>query len=305
MISHNLPEDTSRRVSRVAEMSYSPNGGMDSNSGPSAGEDDAIERTSAANAGRKCGSSATRDAEPPRTTTVYQDDISEIVVGVKRLVASHEEMGVHVQQVDTKVTQTQLDLDGLVTRSANNNKHLQSLLLSTQDVRKLQELLERLPSADQRQRPQPEPEPEPEPQRQELEWFRRKHTSLDALDEQIAQKQLELSSLQGSCELVHAKLASAQREFEKLRVEYRELDSRIDQALFDKCKAVETNLAVSAASFLPPRPGSGVPATKMSRITDMLRQRQPNTRRVMSFNVADTYHGYAASNNSDENVAGE
>ncbi|SCV05620.1 LANO_0H11496g1_1 [Lachancea nothofagi CBS 11611] len=250
--------------------------------------------------------------QPPQTDVVYHDDMNEIIVGIKRLVVSHDSLNTQVQQMDTKVARTQIDLDGLVTRSTNNNKHLQSLLLSTQDVRKLQELLEQLSEQQQHQQQQSQSieskvssdqtsSDEVQRLRQELDLYKQQHGNLVNITAELSQKQQELTVVNSKHEQMISKLHDSRKEFEKLRSEHKELDAQIDHALFSKCKAVETNLAISAANFMPPNNSSDMPMTKMNRITNMLRKNNPNGRRVMSLNVAGSSTNYTPSNNSDDN----
>ncbi|SCV03497.1 LAME_0H10902g1_1 [Lachancea meyersii CBS 8951] len=241
-----------------------------------------------------------RDEEPPRGTVVYEDDISEILVGIKRLIVGHDSLNSQVQQMDSKTAQTQLDLKSLVTRSANNNRHLQDLLVSNQEGRSRGRAVGEL---SQSTIPDQAESDEINRLRQELELYKQQHAHLTAINAQIAQKQHELADVQTQCALVVAKLAEMQREFEKLQRDHKELDAQIDRTLLEKCKAVENNLAVSAASFLPSKiPTSSVPMTKMNQITSMLRKNQTNGRRVVSLNAADSMLSYAPSNNSEDNL---
>ncbi|SCU88610.1 LAFA_0E13630g1_1 [Lachancea sp. 'fantastica'] len=242
--------------------------------------------------------------EPPRSRVVYEDDISEMVVGIKRLLAGHDNLNAQVQRMDSKVAQTQVDLEGLVSRSANNNKHLQHLLLSKKEVQKQgvkEQEISKSPSAAENGK---DSFFEIQRLRQELDLYKQQNGQLTDLNTKIAQKQTALSDLQTQYELVVAKLIEAQREFEKLRQEHQSLDKQIDQALMEKCKAVENNLAVSGAAFLPPKTSksSALPMTKMNRITSMLRQNQPNGRRVVSLNIADNVRADGPSNNSEDDA---
>ncbi|CAR24833.1 KLTH0G05324p [Lachancea thermotolerans CBS 6340] len=252
------------------------------------------------------GSEDARDV-PPSPIEGYQEDLGEVVVGIRHLLDGNESLNSQVSQMDLRLTQTQLNLEGLVTRSTNNNKHLKSLLMSSQDVRRLEELIQQLARQQDaavaaqehaREREPPEHGAAAEVQRlnEELGRFKEQHGSLEALGLQVVAKKQELAVLETRCASATARLHERAEDLQKLRQDHLELDMRIDYALREKYKAVETNLALSAATFTQAgRP----PVTKMNRITSMLRNQHTNGRRVVSLNVADNY-GFTPSNNSDD-----
>ncbi|AMD21674.1 HFL182Cp [Eremothecium sinecaudum] len=75
---------------------------------------------------------------------ISDDDINNIINELRRLFDVNKSVKEDIQLVDEQVRQTQLELESLVARSSNNNRHLQDLLLSTNDVRKLQGVMEGL-----------------------------------------------------------------------------------------------------------------------------------------------------------------
>ncbi|CEP63721.1 uncharacterized protein LALA0_S09e01002g [Lachancea lanzarotensis] len=243
------------------------------------------------------------EKEPPRSKLGYEDDISEIVVGIKRLLAGHDNLNAQVQRMDSKVAQTQIDLEGLVSRSANNNKHLQHLLLSKKEVQKRGDVVQENSKSFTAAENGGESFLEVQRLRQELDLYKQQNGQLMELNTQISQKQAIVSELETQHRLVVARLTEAQREFEILRQDHKILVEQLDHALLEKCKAVENNLAISGAAFMPSKASvsTALPMTKMNRITSMLRQKQPNGRRVVSLNVADSMRSDEPSNNSDDN----
>ncbi|CUS23763.1 LAQU0S11e03752g1_1 [Lachancea quebecensis] len=296
-----------RRRSCVQHLNMSDqtaDGSVSSDRNDSSGIERASSKAAAVNGARE--SESARDV-PPSPIEGYQEDLGEVVVGIRHLLNGNESLNSQVSQMDLRLTQTQMDLEGLVTRSTNNNKHLKSLLMSSQDVRRLEELIQQLARQREaaavaqehmREREPPEREAEAEIQRlnEELERYKQQHGSLEALGLQVAAKKEELAVLETRYTSVIARLHERAEDLQKLRQDHLELDMRIDHALSEKCKAVETNLALSAATFAQTgRP----PVTKMNRITSMLRNQNTNGRRVVSLNVADNY-GFTPSNNSDD-----
>lgn len=259
-------------------------------------------------------SSSSQDVDrPPRPTEEQEDEIGAIIVGIRRLIDGNELLNSRVSHMDSRLTQTQLELEGLVTRSSNNNKHLKSLLISSQDVRRLQELIQQLSEQQEFERERSreiersgsaaadaaaaESAAEISRLSEELDKFKHEFGSLETLVERVAAKKQELAVLEAQHANMVTRLQDRAQDLERLRQDHLELDSRIDRALFEKCKAVETNLAVSATAFAS---SYGPPVTKMNRITSMLRNQDSNGRRVMSLNVTDSYD-YTPSNNSDDN----
>lgn len=238
-------------------------------------------------------------------------DVEAVIRGLERLAHDNRSTRKAVERVDEKVSRTELELNSLVSRSTNNNKHLQNLLLSAQDVRRLQELIEQLSKQQDAQIAAAQEasanindadansgaEDRIRQLTEELQAFHDQHESLLRLTHQVAEKERQLAVLDHNYECVRQRLRERTQELSNLKREYEIVDSRINDTLMERYKAVHANLAFSATAL---HNHTRPPVTKMNRITSMLRNKHAGGRRVMSLNVVDKYD-VSPDNNSDEN----
>ncbi|SCV02768.1 LAMI_0H02828g1_1 [Lachancea mirantina] len=232
-------------------------------------------------------------------------DLGEIIVYLRQLADSNVSNTALLQHVDSTVVQTQVELDGLAARSSNNNKHLQSLLLSTQDVKKLQSLIQLLSerlNEDNGSKSMRNAGCDPTIE-QELQMFREKHGTLERLSLEIMSKETQLKLVEQALAHSTARLEDRKNEFESLRKSHLELDDRINHDLIQKWQDIQANTAFSRE--LLKEQGGPVPLSKMNRITSMLRSKSGvhEGRRVMSLNIADTFRpSTPPPNNSDDEI---
>lgn len=253
-----------------------------------------------------------------------REDIDDIIIQLKRLNDNSKQINNNVLEVDSSLRNTQLELESLVSRSSNNNKHLQSLLLSTQDVRKLHSLINRLTEQ------QTQSQSDAQRQRDELsllldtkfEHYLKKELKEDyekpenvtSFDKEIELRDLKLESLNKELESYkreHESLTALtqqviekERQLASINADYENLSEKLRkrvqqfEALQERYYTLDSKINDSVLekykniqSTLEVSSSSlsgdeNVPMTKMSRITSMLRNRYPvDGRRVISFST--------------------
>lgn len=253
-----------------------------------------------------------------------REDIDDIIIQLKRLNDNSKQINNNVLEVDSSLRNTQLELESLVSRSSNNNKHLQSLLLSTQDVRKLHSLINRLTEQ------QTQSQSDAQRQRDELsllldtkfEHYLKKELkedyekpeSVTSFDKEIELRDLKLESLSKELESYkreHESLTALtqqviekERQLASINADYENLSEKLQkrvqqfEALQERYYTLDSKINDSVLekykniqSTLEVSSSSllgdeNVPMTKMSRITSMLRNRYPvDGRRVISFST--------------------
>lgn len=253
-----------------------------------------------------------------------REDIDDIIIQLKRLNDNSKQINNNVLEVDSSLRNTQLELESLVSRSSNNNKHLQSLLLSTQDVRKLHSLINRLTEQ------QTQSQSDAQRQRDELsllldtkfEHYLKKELKEDyeksenvtSFDKEIELRDLKLESLSKELESYkreHESLTALtqqviekERQLASINADYENLSEKLQkcvqqfEALQERYYTLDSKINDSVLekykniqSTLEVSSSSllgdeNVPMTKMSRITSMLRNRYPvDGRRVISFST--------------------
>lgn len=253
-----------------------------------------------------------------------REEIDDIIIQLKRLNDNSKQINNNVLEVDSSLRNTQLELESLVSRSSNNNKHLQSLLLSTQDVRKLHSLINRLTEQ------QTQSQSDAQRQRDELsllldtkfEHYLKKELkedyekpeSVTSFDKEIELRDLKLESLSKELESYkreHESLTALtqqviekERQLASINADYENLSEKLQkrvqqfEALQERYYTLDSKINDSVLekykniqSTLEVSSSSllgdeNVPMTKMSRITSMLRNRYPvDGRRVISFST--------------------
>lgn len=253
-----------------------------------------------------------------------REDIDDIIIQLKRLNDNSKQINNNVLEVDSSLRNTQLELESLVSRSSNNNKHLQSLLLSTQDVRKLHSLINRLTEQ------QTQSQSDAQRQRDELsllldtkfEYYLKKELKEDyekpenvtSFDKEIELRDLKLESLSKELEsykrehesltALTQQVVEKERQLASINADYENLSEKLQkrvqqfEALQERYYTLDSKINDSVLekykniqSTLEVSSSSllgdeNVPMTKMSRITSMLRNRYPvDGRRVISFST--------------------
>ncbi|BAO39015.1 SMC_prok_A [Kluyveromyces marxianus DMKU3-1042] len=250
--------------------------------------------------------------------SMSDNDISEISITLKKLHDVNKSIRERVDAVDDQVRQTQMELENLVSRSSNNNKHLQSLLLSSQDVKELHQLLEKL-SVQQQEQMDKNRDVESVLSRiiaeqsvelkesmqsgrikeleQKIDELESKYGHLESLDARVIEKEKQLTELE-------VKLQHRQLKFEELRSRAKEMQSQLQEDLLTRYKAVQDSVTLSMTNFANT---SSIPSNSTSRTASLLRNKYMNekfndkSRRVISLNEPRPVSAFESipNNNSD------
>ncbi|QEU62969.1 hypothetical protein KDRO_F09060 [Kluyveromyces lactis] len=231
--------------------------------------------------------------------TMPNQEIEEIILSLKKLLDGNRMVRERVDAIDDQVRRTQMDLESLVSRSSNNNKHLQSLLLSSKDIKELHDVLDKL-SVQQQEQMEKNRDMESvltrlmEKQSLELKssmendeiqilerkisQFEAKSGKLETLDAQVIAKEKQLA-------IIETKLQERKERFDELRQRAKEVQSSLQDDLLTRYKTVHDTMSVSMANLA----NGSRPAGNTSRVASLLRNKYMNdkfngNRRVVSLN---------------------
>ncbi|CDO94251.1 unnamed protein product [Kluyveromyces dobzhanskii CBS 2104] len=250
--------------------------------------------------------------------SVPNQDVEEIMISLKRLLDGNKTVRERVDAMDDQVRRTQMDLESLVSRSANNNKHLQSLLLSSKDIKELHELLDKL-SVQQQEQMEKNYDMETVltrlMEKQSLEFKSSLETEkIKALEQKISELELksgkvesldaQLIAKEKQLAEIETKLDERQARFEELRQNAREMQKSLQEDLAGRYKSVHDTMSISMANLANASPSTG----NTSRVASLLRNKYMNdkinaNRRVISLNETGPFASSAfdgiPQNNSD------
>ncbi|AET39565.1 Mpc54p Ecym_4528 [Eremothecium cymbalariae DBVPG len=239
--------------------------------------------------------------------------VDDIVTELRKISNWNKSFKEDIKLVDEQVRHTQVELESLVARSANNNRHLKDLLLSTNDVRKLQHLLEGLTQQQEAIKKNSEHELEKlsgmldgklsriveslrrdegkyAEQEKELQEYRLKHGELQDLSKCIAKKKDELFELKVDFTTTMELLKVRSEALDSLETRYKALEAQLSEQLLARYKLMQDAVTSSAANAAVPGV-SNQPISKITRVTSMLRSKYGTTdtnRRVLSLSSVPT-----------------
>lgn len=252
------------------------------------------------------------------TYGISAQELDEIMMGLRRLNDGSKSIRERVDSIDDQVRRTQMDLESLVSRSSNNNKHLQSLLLSSNDIKELHELLEKLTKVQELQLTRNNEVEEivrkvvmetimnerVESLQEELGRWKGKSQRIDDLDEAIIKKEKRLQELETSIGFLEEKYRERHNKYTELRQRAKELQSSVVDQSLARYKSVQDTLAVSLANL---NLSAKEEESSSARVISLLRNKYMDTnsigtRRVVSMNEMSHTKSYrlsAPNNNSD------
>lgn len=257
--------------------------------------------------------------------SVSSDELDEILVTLRKLDDANKWVKERVSTIDDQVRHTQLDLENLVSRSSNNNKHLQSLLLSSEDIKELHESLQTLTIQQEKQLEQNQGMESVlgklierqtgqltsrlESERikdleEKLSRYEQKNKRLEDLDLMIISKEKELKRLETYIGHLEMKYKEREEDFQKLRQRTKDLQDSIQNDLVTRYKTVQNAVSVSMCNL----GNSTKPAPNASRVASLLRNKYMDdkfnqNRRVISLSEntssRKSYDMLVPQNNSD------
>lgn len=195
------------------------------------------------------------------------DPLDEVVIELKRLADNYRTLNDHVESLNKHTVKAQVDVEMLLNRSSNNNKHLQTMSQLGQSVDRVLELVQQL------QKPNGSQE-EDKSERERLE----------ALDREILAKERRAAALDADYQQMRQRLGEKHDEFVKLQRDFQDFQLSMNQQL----KNAMGGVMVSSGALLDdaaPKNTNNNPSSRMHRITSMLREKynlENGSRRVVS-----------------------
>lgn len=200
-------------------------------------------------------------------TSSSSDTLDEVVVELKRLADNYKALDDHVESLNKHTVRAQVDVEMLLNRSTNNNKHLKTMSQLGQSVDRVLELVEQLQK----------PETSQDKDNGENE-------RLESLNKEIIMKERRAAVLDADYEQMKQRLAEKHEEFVRLQQEFQTFQSSMNQQL----KNAMGGVMVSSGALLDDAASNNTntnAASRMHKITSMLREKyvsENRSRRVMS-----------------------
>lgn len=195
------------------------------------------------------------------------DPTDEILVELKRLGDNYQALDDHVESLNKYTVKAQLDVEMLLNRSSNNNKHLQTMSQLSQSVDRVLQLV---------QRPAEQSDTSSKYSAQEDAAQDR----LIKLNQEILEKERRAAALDADYKQMKERIQERHSEFMQLQRDYHEFQATIQQQL----KSTMGGVMVSSAALLDDAETPNA-SSKMQRITSMLREKyklENGSRRVVS-----------------------
>ncbi|AQZ11549.1 (ZYRO0C06666g) [Zygosaccharomyces parabailii] len=196
------------------------------------------------------------------------DATDEILIELKRLGDNYQALDDHVESLNKHTVRAQVDVEMLLNRSTNNNKHLQTMSQLGQSIDRVLQLVEKLPQGS---------EPSASHVSQEAEATHR----LAELNQEIMEKERRAAALDADYEQMKERIRERHNEFIQLQKDYLEFQTTMQQQL----KSTMGRVMVSTSALLDDADSTPSASSKMQRITSMLRERyklENGSRRVVS-----------------------
>lgn len=272
-------------------------------------------------------SNTTRDySDLPQYPSIENSTIDDIIDELRRLKDYSRDIKDTINLVNEHAAKTQIDLESLLSRSLNNNKHLQSLLSSAYIIQNLQALLENLDKKhdkiigsnildsliDERITSVVEQHDQKNIDsirlKDQLESYEDKVGTLNDLDIKIKHKEKILKELQADYQRLSNKLQSRVSEFQLLEKQYNNLNNDLNSYLGSKYKTIQDSITISSANILDQSQNTDISSfSKITKVTNMLRNKYltEETRRAISLShIPKSYNMFPPqskhSNNSDD-----
>ncbi|CAR27007.1 ZYRO0C06666p [Zygosaccharomyces rouxii] len=195
------------------------------------------------------------------------DALDEVVVELKRLADNYKALDDHVESLNKHTVKAQVDVEMLLNRSSNNNKHLQTMSQLGQSVDRVLEQVQQL-----------------QKQQKSQEEDKSKHERLEALDREILAKERRAAALDADYRQMKQRLSEKHDEFAKLQRDFQDFQLSMNQQL----KNAMGGVMVSSGALLDdatPKNTNNNASSRMHRITSMLREKynlENGSRRVVS-----------------------
>lgn len=195
------------------------------------------------------------------------DSLDEVVIELKRLADNYKALDDHVESLNKHTVKAQVDVEMLLNRSSNNNKHLQTMSQLGQNVDRVLELVQQL------QRPHSSQEKD-----------NSKHEQLVTLNKEILAKERRAAALDADYQQMKQRIAEKHDEFVRLQRDFQDFQVSMNQQL----KSAMGGVMVSSGALLDdaaPSNTSNNASSRMHRITSMLREKynlENGSRRVVS-----------------------
>lgn len=196
------------------------------------------------------------------------DALDEVVVELKRLADNYGALDDHVESLNKHTVRAQVDVEMLLNRSSNNNKHLQTMSQVSQGVERVLEMVEHLQKAQDSAKGEKERE------------------RLEELNKEIVDKERRSAALDADYEQMKQRLIERNEEFSRLQRDFQDFQLSVNQQL----KNAMGGIMVSGGALLDDAPSSagsssGNASSRMHRITSMLREKyslENGSKRVVS-----------------------